>query len=307
MTGVESLLRRAKDEELGKEMKPEALIALNAAVETAAAGFSSVDECLVELERYVSALKELAASVAAYDNAGGNASKRSQIIDKEVNRFCKKAGEEQLDKEMREEGVHALRIAANKIAYRKKYYDSTNDKFIVFPSVCSCLAAYEVYEEAEKHYYDPEDEFPLKYIAALRDIALIEGGTIDNIEEMAAMAMDIESDDEFFSQEIVSGPADVPVLGSSSRQRLIEKEVANFCKRAGEEQLDKEMREEGVKALKIAANKFAYKQKYYDAGADQMLIFPSVSNCLSGHDIYEEAEKYYYDPEDEYPLKYIAA
>lgn len=99
---------------------------------------------------------------------------------------------------MREEGVKALKIAVNKVAYKRKYYDSANDKIIVFPSVSNCLVGYDVYEEAEKHYYDPEDEYPLKYTAALRDIALEEGGGEADLEHMETMAMDIESDDEYF-------------------------------------------------------------------------------------------------------------
>lgn len=74
MSDVESLLRKAKEDGLGKEMKPEALTALNAAIETAAAGFSTVDECLVELERYVSVLKEVAVSV---DVIGDNSNRNS--------------------------------------------------------------------------------------------------------------------------------------------------------------------------------------------------------------------------------------
>ena len=124
---------------------------------------------------------------------------RQKLIEKEVDAFCKKAGEEELDKEMREEGVKALKIAANKFAYKKKYYDSENDKMIVFPSVSTILVGSDVYEEAEKFYYDQEDEYPLKYTAALRDIALAAGGADVDIDHMETMAMDIGSDDEFFA------------------------------------------------------------------------------------------------------------
>eukprot|EP00980_Cylindrotheca_fusiformis_P004220 scaffold915_cov65-Cylindrotheca_fusiformis.AAC.6 len=125
-------------------------------------------------------------------------SARQRRIEREVGEFCKRAGEEELDKEMRNEGIKALKIAAEKFAYKKKYYDSTNDTMIVYPSVAGCLAGYDVYEEAEKHYYDPEDEYPLKYTAALRDLALAAGGGEEDTQHMDTMSMDCSSDDEFF-------------------------------------------------------------------------------------------------------------
>lgn len=243
-------------------------------------------------------------------------SPRQRLVEQQVEEYCQRAGAEQLDKEMRDEGVKAIKIATNKFAYKKKYYDSANDKMIVFPSVASCLVGFDVYEEAEKYYYDPEDEYPLKYTAALRDLSLQAGGADEDVEHMEAMGMDCESDDEFFKKEAPPAVAEdddagrgstEKVLGEGPRQRLIEKEIDQYCKRAGEEQLDKEMRDEGVKALKIGANKYAYKKRYYDSANDKMIVYPSVAGCLAGHDVYEEAEKYYYDPEDEYPLKYTAA
>jgi hypothetical protein len=217
---IKNLFRTAEEEEgLGKDtmvMRPEAIQALLLAVQTAAPGFSSLNDCLTEMEKYISALK----AIAMTDNSqfvdeeefGTNrkpsdqsdvlgSSERERLIEMEIGRFCKRAGEE-LDKEMREEGVKALKIAANKFAYKLKYYDSANDKMIVFPSVTSCLAGYHVYEEAEKYYYDPEDEYPLKYIAALRDIALEEDGGDEDVKHMETMAAECSSDDGFFLSEL---------------------------------------------------------------------------------------------------------
>ena len=224
-----------------------------------------------------------------------NFSRRTRLIEKEISKYCKKAEQQELEKEMRQEGKDALKIAALKLAYRKKYYDMSNDKFKVFPSVLSCLAQHKIYEEAEKYYYDPEDEFPLKYTAALREIALAAGGAEEDGDVVETMAQDVDSDDEAFA------------LKQSMREKLVDGEILKYCKIAEEQELDKEMREEGKKALKIAANKLAYQKKYYDMSNDKFKVFPSVLSCLAQHEIYEEAEKYYYDPEDEFPLKYTAA
>ena len=231
-------------------------------------------------------------------------SRRTVLIEKEISTYVKKAEEEELDKEMREEGVNALMVAAKKIAYQKKSLDMRTDKFVAFPTITKCLAGTEIYDEAEKHYYDPEDEFPLKYIAALKDIAIKAGvARTDDDEEMERMNQEIDSDDELFDALI---PEDAEPL-KSKRQRRIEKEIYEFVKIAEKEELGKEMRAEGVNALIIASTKMAYRRKYYDMNKDEFLLFPSVTKLLAGFEVYEEAEKYYYDPGDDYPLKYIAA
>ena len=236
--------------------------------------------------------------------------RRQQQIEKEINHYCNKAGNEQLEKEMRLEGVKALKIAANKFAYKKKHFDEKKNKHVLLPSIVDLLVGYDVYEEAEKYYYDPEDEYPLKYISALREMCMDDGG---EVKEGATPGDDVGSDDELFDQP-EEGDEDGDgrggtfiVLGDSPREMLIEFDVDRYCKIAGEEQQDKPMRDEGVKALKIGADKVAYKKKFYDSTKDEMIIFPTMAECLAGADVYEEAEKYYYDPEDEYPLKYTAA
>jgi hypothetical protein len=344
---LKTLIQRAEKEELGAGMRPEAITALIRAAKTIAPGFDSLPECLMGGEvyeeaekhyfdpddefplKYISAMKSIAFTFQEETTERGEdgveeeefaargtsdlkilgSSPRQQLIETEVDEYCKRASEE-LDKDMRDEGIKAIKIAANKFAYKKKYYDEANDTIILFPSVAACLVGYDgVYEEAEKQYYDSDDEYPLKYTAALRDLSLQAGGADEDVGYMETRAMDCDSDDEFFSEERAPtrGTKQTVLDGSSPRQRLIETEIDKYCKRAGEEQLDKEMRDEGIKAMKIAAEKFAYKKKYYDSANDKVIVYPSCAGCLVGHDVYEEAEKYYYDPEDEYPLKYTAA
>ena len=74
--------------------------------------------------------------------------------------FIKRAEEDELDKEMRPEAVFALNAAVKAVGHNYKTLEE-------------CLMGVEVYEEAEALYFEPEDEFPLKYIAALKGVALL--------------------------------------------------------------------------------------------------------------------------------------
>jgi CRP-like cAMP-binding protein len=205
----------------------------------------------------------------------------------DLDTYIKRAEEEELEKAMRPEAVEALKTAAKTVAFG-------------YSSLEECLMGVEIYEEAKKHYFDEDDEFPLKYVSAMKSIV---------------MMAEIEKDTE---EEVSNGPAQPPKESPRtikkpgkkrpSRRRVkIAKELKEFVKQAEEQELEKEMRDEGVKALKIAAYKLAYKKKYYDMDRNRFKIFPSVAALLVGFEIYEEAEKHYYDPEDEYPLKYKVA
>eukprot|EP00980_Cylindrotheca_fusiformis_P012668 scaffold3103_cov136-Cylindrotheca_fusiformis.AAC.6 len=237
MEKLDKYIARAEADELEKPMRPEAVEALKAAVASVAFGYPSLEECLMgvtvyeEAEKlyfedddefplkYISALKsvvmmseiekdvsEVSAPETTPDSPRAvskpgkkRPSKRRQKIHAEIKTFVKQAEEQELEKEMREEGVTALTIAAEKLAYKKKYYDMSQNKFQIFPSVAALLVGYEIYEEAEKHYYDPEDEYPLKYIAALKEVAMAGGGMDEDTEEMEPMAVEIASDDDVFN------------------------------------------------------------------------------------------------------------
>jgi hypothetical protein len=96
---------------------------------------------------------------------------RQKMIHEELTAILKEVEEQELDEEMEKESVDALKVAANNICYLKRYYDPINDKLIVFPSVAKTIVDYSLMDEAEKHYWEEEDEFPIEYSAALRSIA----------------------------------------------------------------------------------------------------------------------------------------
>jgi hypothetical protein len=64
----------------------------------------------------------------------------------------------------------ALTKGALNIAYRKIYYDVIQDQIIYFPSCKELILSYTLMEEAEKYYYDTEDEFPVEYSKGLRTV-----------------------------------------------------------------------------------------------------------------------------------------
>mmetsp|Transcript_26522 Transcript_26522/g.64638 ORF Transcript_26522/g.64638 Transcript_26522/m.64638 type:complete len:1323 (+) Transcript_26522:248-4216(+) len=341
---LERFIKQAEEDELEKDMRPEAIYALNKAVKAVGHNYGSLEECLMGTEvyeeaealyfepedefplKYIAALKGVAL-LSEESEVGGEdlpdlpgampgfpppppveeegISYRKQKIEKEVKEFVKQAEEQELDKEMRAEGVRALHIAAEKLAYKMKVFDDEKNKHVPFPSLAALLVSQELYEIAEKHYYDPEDEYPLKYISALREVGMIAGGYDEDVEDMESRGQYIDSDDEVFQP-----PKSKTERGRSrpsGRKGKIEKEVREYVKQAESQELDKEMRDEGVNAVIKACNKMAYKKKWRDEVQAKWVVFPSVKALLVRTEVYEEAEKYYYDPEDEFPLKYISA
>ena len=98
------------------------------------------------------------------------------MIQEELNEIVQEAVLE-LEKELEQEALDALKIAAKKITYLKRYYDVLNDKIIYFPSVAKTIINYALFEEAEKYYYYEDDEFPMDYSLSLRTVVF------DKLEE----------------------------------------------------------------------------------------------------------------------------
>ena len=69
------------------------------------------------------------------------------------------------------------------------------DEVIYFPSVSKTLADYSLLEEAEKHYYEEEDEYPQDLSVGIRSVATMEMAEADDdMDEdyMLALAQDVE-------------------------------------------------------------------------------------------------------------------
>ena len=99
--------------------------------------------------------------------------KRNAMIAEEMDWIIKGTKEfvwEHLEEDFEEEAVEALHKAASELAYRKKYYDVCRDEIIYFPSVSRLILRADLTEEAERHYYDEQDEWPLEYTKALKTV-----------------------------------------------------------------------------------------------------------------------------------------
>ncbi len=169
-SGLLELEKRLKEKE---SMGP-------AVVEEVSTGEDEVAEPVVEEQSNVNAEKE----------------KRIVMIKDELQNLIKQAEQEELEDEMEEEAVTALEKAALIVAYRKKYYDVLKDRLIYFPTVAQSVVSYTLMEEAEKYYYDEDDEFPTVYSGALRSVVTMNMGDDDDDdmdeEYMTKLALDVE-------------------------------------------------------------------------------------------------------------------
>jgi hypothetical protein len=121
--------------------------------------------------------------------------KRLRMIDEELKKIVKLVEDEELGEEMEPEALEALEKAAVVVCFRKKYYDVMRDELIYFPSVSKAIVNGDLVEEAEKYYYDEEDEFPMLYSAAMRAIVAASMSEDDadlDEEYMSKLALDVE-------------------------------------------------------------------------------------------------------------------
>jgi hypothetical protein len=109
----------------------------------------------------------------AHGNHTVRKAKREKLLKEELDAIIKQTEEEQLGEPFEPEAVHALKVAAAKVSYLKMYYDVLKNEFIYLPPVAKTIINYSLLDEAENHYFDEEDEFPVEYSEALRSIATL--------------------------------------------------------------------------------------------------------------------------------------
>jgi TolA-binding protein len=121
--------------------------------------------------------------------------KRKTMIEEELSRLVKEAEEKELEEPFDEDSLAALKKAALKICYLKKYYDVMKDELVFFPSVTKTLVNYSLIEEAEKFYFEEEDEYPQDLAIGLRSVAtaaLVEADDDTDEDYMEKLALDVE-------------------------------------------------------------------------------------------------------------------
>jgi hypothetical protein len=200
-TGNEKGADKKLDDETGKELEEKAkeLEALKKELEQREDALSLREKAVSEREAALSK----AGVVPAEEEPEADASKpkvsegetRTKMIEEELARIVKGAEDNELEEAIEPEALELLQKAAHKICYLKKYYDVIKDEVIFFPSVTKCLVNYSLIEEAEKDWYDEEEEFPMDYSAALRTTATesMAGEDEDQDDDyMMKLAMDVE-------------------------------------------------------------------------------------------------------------------
>lgn len=133
-------------------------------------------------------------SADSSSSSTSEAEKRKKMIDEELSKLVKEANENELEDPFDEDSVEALKKAAYKICYLKKYYDVMKDKFIYFPSVTKTVVDYTLIEEAEKHYFEEDDEYPQDLSIGLRSVATMAMAEEDDdmdYDYMLALAQDV--------------------------------------------------------------------------------------------------------------------
>jgi uncharacterized membrane protein YobD (UPF0266 family) len=268
-----------------------------------------------EKEQEALAAEESPEDIAAQKKA--ERQRRKMMIEDELRKIVLETEENELGEEMESEALRALRKASMDICYLKKYYDVFKDDFIYFPSVAATFMNYSMIEEAEKYYYDEDDEFPMNYSAALRSVAAM--AAVDNDENadldedyMEKLAMDVDLGEDLGDEQEVSDvkePSEDEAKDAESKMRkmMIEEELEKIITQTQENELEEPFEPEALLALRKAAMEIAYLKKYYDVMKDKLIYFPSVTMTLVNYSLIEEAEKYYFDEEDEFPMEYSAA
>jgi hypothetical protein len=245
--------------------------------------------------------------------------KRTLMIEEELRKIVLETEENELGEEMESEALRALKKASMKICYLKKYYDVFKDEFVYFPSVAATFMNYSMIEEAEKYYYDEDEEFPQDYSAALRSVAAMTA--VDNDEDeadldedyMEKLAMDVDIGDVNEDNEAEASAEDHPSEEEAKdaernmRKIMIDEELAKVITNAQANELEEPFEPEALVALRTAAMEIAYLKKYYDVLKDELIYFPSVIKTLVNFSLIEEAEKYYFEEDDEFPMEYSAA
>jgi hypothetical protein len=207
---------------------------------------------------------------------------RTKMIQEEVDRFVAKA-EKELENPMNPEGKEAFLKAALKLAYTHKYYNRSTEAIELIPTLTNLLLGIEIYEEAEKYYFEEADVFPLKYTAALKEAgfeSVAAGATVPaefEAEDMERMKEPIGEDDVgLFQKTLTEAHKHQRQSMENPYSQEINKIVAEVEEaHKGETYLSRE----AIEALKLAAVTVG----------DEYSAFPL---CLMDDKIYDEAKEF---------------
>jgi hypothetical protein len=148
------------------------------------------------------------------NNKTSQSQQRKAWIDQELHSLFQRTEANELEEgdSMDPEITQALRKAAYKICYRKKYYDAVQDSFSTFPSVAKTIMNATLFEAAQEFCTSEdyrEEGLPLLYTAALRATAsdlLGEAGDDENDTSLRdRMATTVHSTSVSSKQQSLAG------------------------------------------------------------------------------------------------------
>ena len=143
-----------------------------------------------------------------------------------------------------------------------------------------------------------------------REVATSRSGQLVNVVDKIKVQCDNEENlvpalAEVATTETVDDEI-IPVeTEKDKRIRMINEELTRIVKQAQDEDFDEEeMEPEAIEALEKAAMLVCYRKKYYDVLKDELIYFPSVGKSMLNGDLFEAAETYYFEEDDEFPMEY---
>ena len=176
---------------------------------------------------------------------------RKALIEEELNIIIKATEEkDELDgHEIEPEAIEALGIAANRVAYQKKYFDVAKCEYVYVPSVAYTIMNGSLLEEAAKHYFGKSDEFVLSYALGLGS-AVVEQSLKKKLfltDGRNAVVEDVDLRDDDSNDDNVDSE------GYNTGHSQLAKLVFGVSPRAGPEVYDKGF--ESVKHRSLATSK----------------------------------------------------
>jgi hypothetical protein len=141
----------------------------------------------------------------------------------------------------------------------------------------------------------------------------------EEVVEDAPSLHDEYSDDGVESSPDIKEEAAEAVIDKNSRQgkegaeemkwrkEKIDEELTDLVQQAEEDELGELLSTEAMVALKIGASKIALLMKYFDRSKNDYIYFPSVAKCVYDYSLIDEAEKYYLNGSEDFPMEYATA
>ncbi|KAL3922617.1 MAG: hypothetical protein SGILL_002111 [Bacillariaceae sp.] len=253
--------------------------------------------------------------------------RRSKMIESQVQAIIHNVEEKELDERLDEETINALRSIGASLALVKKYFDVDCDEYVYYPSVAKTIMNYALFDEAERRGV----HIPEEHISALRAVAAIDVERHDVNEAddyVFNMSVDVETgivnyagegmdnaekdSTEVFSDEKAAEEADpeppvaFEVTEVERLHKLAKSQLDEIVKRAEEQELEEELESEVLEALE-AGLKVCFTKKFYDVLKDEYVYFPTVARSIVDYSLTEEAERHYFEEEDEFPTVYTAS